>query len=152
METRYKQEFLQALSFTLQWEGGYSNHPNDIGGATMKGITQRTYNEYRRSKKLPIQSVKELSDEELNYIYYTSYWLTAGCYSLKPALSIVVFDTAVHSGPARAKGILAYHKDANEYLDKREAFLRKIAKGKNRVFLKGWLNRINDLRTYINEL
>lgn len=33
--------FEQAIGFTLQWEGGYSNHPADRGGPTRYGITQQ---------------------------------------------------------------------------------------------------------------
>ena len=32
-----------ALAFVLRWEGGYVNHPADPGGATNKGVTQRTF-------------------------------------------------------------------------------------------------------------
>ncbi|WP_431322213.1 glycosyl hydrolase 108 family protein [Rhizobium sp. YTU87027] len=42
-------EFTRSLSKVLVHEGGYSNHPEDPGGATMKGVTQRVYDEYRRS-------------------------------------------------------------------------------------------------------
>lgn len=152
METRYNEQFLKALVFTLKWEGGYSNHPNDSGGATNKGITQRTYNQYRKAKKLPIQSVRKLTDNEMNYIYYTSYYLPSTAFQLKPKLAVVVFDTAVHSGVGRAKDLLNHTTEANKYIDLREDFLRRISRGKNKVFLKGWINRMNDLRKYIATL
>ncbi len=34
------QNFAPALSRALVHEGGFSNHPDDPGGATMKGVTQ----------------------------------------------------------------------------------------------------------------
>ena len=35
--------FDECLPLVLVHEGGYVNHPKDPGGATNKGITQRTY-------------------------------------------------------------------------------------------------------------
>jgi hypothetical protein len=44
-----KESFPAALAATLQYEGGYSNHPKDPGGATMRGVTQRVYDAWRRT-------------------------------------------------------------------------------------------------------
>lgn len=35
--------FAPALTAVLRHEGGYSNHPDDPGGPTMKGVIQRVY-------------------------------------------------------------------------------------------------------------
>ncbi len=32
-----------ALRFVSRWEGGLSDDPNDRGGRTMRGVTQRVY-------------------------------------------------------------------------------------------------------------
>jgi hypothetical protein len=47
--------FDDALAFVLDWEGGYSNNPNDHGGSTYKGITQSEYSSYRIAKGLAEQ-------------------------------------------------------------------------------------------------
>ena len=39
--------FQRCLTVTLKWEGGYSNHPDDPGGPTMRGIIQREYDAWR---------------------------------------------------------------------------------------------------------
>ncbi len=39
--------FSESLPFVLRWEGGYVNHPNDPGGATNKGVTQKVYDGWR---------------------------------------------------------------------------------------------------------
>ena len=36
--------------YCRSWEGGWSNHPNDSGGATMKGVTYTTFCNYRKAK------------------------------------------------------------------------------------------------------
>ncbi|MER8897013.1 glycosyl hydrolase 108 family protein [Mesorhizobium sp. M0676] len=40
----------QSLDLVLVHEGGYSNHPADPGSPTMKGVTQRVYDGYRKRK------------------------------------------------------------------------------------------------------
>lgn len=32
-----------ALKFVLRWEGGFVDHPDDPGGRTNKGVTQKVY-------------------------------------------------------------------------------------------------------------
>lgn len=66
--------FKKTLKFVLQREGGYVNDPTDLGGETNKGITYRTYNAYRKSKGLKPQSVKDISDSEVEDIYYNNYY------------------------------------------------------------------------------
>ncbi|WP_105401604.1 glycosyl hydrolase 108 family protein [Neorhizobium sp. T7_12] len=67
-------EFQRSLQKVLVHEGGFSNHPKDPGCATMKGVTQRVYDEYRRSVGAPTWSVKNISSIELQAIYRQKYW------------------------------------------------------------------------------
>ena len=57
-----------ALVFTLKWEGGYTNHPLDPGGATNFGIIQTRYNEYLKSKAHAPKAVKHISKAEYEEI------------------------------------------------------------------------------------
>ena len=43
--------FERCLAITLKWEGGYSNHPDDPGGPTMRGIIQREYDAWRKKAR-----------------------------------------------------------------------------------------------------
>ncbi len=96
----------RCLANTLREEGGWSNHPSDPGGPTMRGIIQREYTKYRASKGLPNQSVRYISETELQEIYAGNYW--------KPMLGDlwpkgpdqIVFDIAVNSGVGRAPQIM----------------------------------------------
>jgi len=95
-----KDDFELALAFTLKWEGGYVYHPRDYGGATNKGITQRTYDAFRDEKKLPRQSVALITDEECREIYKEKYWKFVA-FITRPEwklLRIAFFDTAVNFG------------------------------------------------------
>jgi len=90
--------FKECLKFVLKWEGGYTNHPADPGGATNKGITQRVYNAYLQSKKMSPGDVRYIKDEEVEEIYYTRYYIPSHAPQLPPPLDLVVFDTAVNMG------------------------------------------------------
>lgn len=63
--------------FILRWEGGYSHHQEDPGGATMRGITLATYARYKRerggSPPSP-DSLREITQKEWTDIFRTYYW------------------------------------------------------------------------------
>ena len=98
--------FKKALQFVLKWEGGYVNNPHDKGGATNKGITQSTYNYWLKSQNLEPQDVRHITEKEVEEIYYKNYWLKAKCDKMSPKFAILVFDTAVNMGLARANQFL----------------------------------------------
>jgi lysozyme family protein len=97
--------FQKALKFTLVWEGGYVDHPNDLGGPTNYGIIQETYNTYRQRKGLTTRSVKDITIAERDDIYLTLFWDELELekkgeeiprfYFLHPALKIILFDNFV---------------------------------------------------------
>jgi lysozyme family protein len=166
--------FQASLPFILRWEGGYVNHPDDPGGATNKGVTQRVYDQWRDRQGLPRRDVRAIEDAEVRAIYEADYWLPPRCDLLQRELDLVQFDTAVNMGTGRAVRMLQASlgcvvdgdfgpdtKRAVEacdlgatliaYCDEREAYYRRLAhqRPKLNVFLEGWLNRLNALRKEI---
>src|SRR5271155_1054971 len=95
-----------ALTFVLRWEGGFANDPNDSGGRTMKGVTQRVYVAWRASQGKPAADVARISDLEVSAIYADNYWKKALCNELQSHIDLVQFDTAVNMGTNRAMRIL----------------------------------------------
>lgn len=93
--------FAACLAFTLKYEGGFVDHPADPGGATNLGVTRATLARWRRS---PVSKadVKALTRDEAGEIYRRFYWRPVDGGLLPPGVDAVVFDWAVHSGPARA--------------------------------------------------
>lgn len=91
----------RALEYLLEEEGGWSNHKADRGGATMYGVTQATYDGYRRKLKLPKQSVRNITKLEARALYDSLYWKAASCDKLPWPISYLVFDAAVNSGVSR---------------------------------------------------
>ncbi len=138
--------FDDALKFTLQWEGGFVNDPDDPGGATNMGVTQKVYDAYRKSKKLAAQTVKSITKAEVNDIYLNRYWSPAGCEAMDAKLAMAMFDTAVNFGVGRAKQFLAkcpVPHTGSAMVDQRIAFRNRRVKANpsQEKFLKGWLNR-----------
>ena len=137
--------FTRALQFTSKWEGGYVNNPKDPGGETKYGISKRAY---------PKLDIKNLTRERANEIYYTDYWVPAGCDNLPVPLNLVCFDMAVNSGVPRARNFVAASKgNWNVYMQLRLAMYYDIVKANpsQRIFLKGWQNRWLDLKRYAAE-
>lgn len=104
----WSENFKSAMSLVLQLEGGWSNHPQDPGGATNKGITLKTY-QYAIQKNLItppnkklIEGLKTIGEDEVNTIYHRLYWQKAGCEHLAKPLSLMHFDAAVNHGVAQA--------------------------------------------------
>ncbi len=169
--------FNLALQFTLKWEGG-DGHPQDLAGAVNRGISQATYDTYRRNKGLPVQAVSLLTDSEQEDIYYHSYWKLSKADLMCLPLSIVHFDTAVNfhvpgsieflqeaigglsiDGKFGANTQLALDKynnleTAKRYCHSRIAYRyqRVKANPSQQLFLEGWLRRDRDLLTYIEQL
>ena len=82
--------FQKALQFVLHWEGGFVDDPDDLGGRTNKGITQRVYDAYRAKKGVPPRDVKNISDDETSDIYFEEYWLAAKCNHINPELGMAL--------------------------------------------------------------
>lgn len=94
--------FELCLPWTLAYEGGWSDNPKDPGGATMEGVTQAVYDDWRAAQEEPKQSVKLLTASERDAIYRARYWDRVFGDSLTAGVDYAVFDFAVNSGVARA--------------------------------------------------
>ncbi|CAB4140039.1 zliS Lysozyme family protein [uncultured Caudovirales phage] len=98
--------FAVCLPRILKHEGGYVNHPKDPGGATNKGIIQRTYDSWRDRQGQPRQSVKAITPAEVAAIYRRDYWDAVKGDDLPTGVDYAVFDFAVNSGINRAAKFL----------------------------------------------
>ncbi len=96
-----RKNFRKSLALVLQHEGGWSDHPRDPGGATMRGVTLYTYRRYYGADRTPAQ-LRQIRDDELAHIYRQGYWDTCRCDALPDGVDYAVFDAAVNSGPGRS--------------------------------------------------
>ncbi len=97
-----KQNYLIIQPWILAYEGGFVNHPKDPGGATNQGVTQRTYDAYRRRIGHATQSVRLIDNVERDTIYRVQYWDAIKGDDLPSGVDAAVYDFAVNSGPSRA--------------------------------------------------
>lgn len=169
-----KDNYASALKHVLAEEGGKVEHPEDPGGRTNQGITQRVYDGWRGNKGLSARDVYVITATERNSIYRKNYWDIIQGDLLPSGVDFVVFDGAVNSGSSqsvkwlqrclgiRVDGVVgeATLKAAREHpnprqlvtmiCDRRIAFLQALATFK--TFGKGWLNRVARVRTFGLEL
>lgn len=168
--TNERERFERALRFIIAVEGGISNDKDDRGGLTGFGVTQGTYNQYRRWKHWPLRPVTEISDDEIEDVYLSLFWGPLRCEDLPEPVDLVVFDSGVQHSPHTAAKLLQTavgvtadgligpntlaacadaHADdlALAIIQGRRELYQKIVdehpeQGK---FLKGWLNRLTRL-------
>lgn len=159
--------FPRAFALLRVHEGGYSNHPDDPGGATMKGVTQRTYDAHRKRRGQAARDVREITDAEVEAIYRGQYWNAVKADDLPSGVAYCVFDAAVNSGPGRAArwlqkaigvkvdGIIGNETIAavrdvdvetliNTYSANRLAFMKRLKHW--RSFKNGWSRRVEEVR------
>src|SRR6185312_3562427 len=145
VSTSMTKRFLNFIPFVLDHEGGeYENDPDDPGGATRWGIDSRSH---------PNVDIKNLTKEEATEIYYDSYWEPNDCEDMPPELGESHFDACVNCGARRANKFLkAAGSNVLNYNDERDAFYHRLVKARprSRKYLRGWLNRTHDLRTFLN--
>lgn len=165
-------------SLEAQWEKartkGFSNHPDDTGGATMCGITIMTYRRYRQLKGRPAPSVYELRNITLAEwldILRMFYWDKMKADQIRnQSIANLCVDNVWGSGTGyikqiqsvagtKADGIVgpktlaainnANQRDLfNKLVEKRRTFYLNltITRPANKVFYKGWLNRLSDFK------
>lgn len=95
----------QSLQWVLSSEGGNDDDPNDPGGRTSRGITQREYNAYCSIHDIPQGDVWQATQEQVDDIYRLSYWLPY-CPQLPTGPDYVFFDENVNAGLHEAVLIL----------------------------------------------
>jgi len=162
-----------ALAHVLESEGGWSDHPADPGGATMKGVTLATYREYKRNPHITKDELRNISDAELSDIYKKGYWDKCRCDDLPSGIDYLVFDAAVNMGAGRSSKLLQESvgvtpdggigpitlaavaaQDVNELIEKfsqeKEKFYRSLSTFE--TFGKGWLNRVAAVKTHANTM
>lgn len=160
--------FLRALPLVLKHEGGFSNHKDDPGGATNKGITLGTYRRYVKSDGT-VLDLQNISAQDVEKVYKLFYWDAIKGDGLPFGVDYAVFDFAVNSGPGRAikylQAVVGVAQDGiigpatlaavrsrspvtviNQLCDDRLTFLRKLSIWP--TFGKGWTNRVTDVRAH----
>lgn len=156
--------FPKAFSYVLGNEGGYSNDPNDPGGETKYGISDKLLS--RIDLFNPSKTIKDLTLDDAKLLYKRVFWDRHNIGKIKSdRIAIKVFDSCVNIGPSKAirmmQKIIGATKDGicgpetirliNKYDEK--AFLSSYvyeliiyyASLHNGKYFSGWLARANKL-------
>lgn len=144
----------------LALEGGskITNDPSDSGGQTKYGISKKAF---------PMINVINLTEQQAIDIYKKNFYNICMIDSINnELLALHVFDFAVNSGIGRSvktlQKIVGSVQDGmigaktlsmvnsgnftDDFIQARLNFYKSIGVGKNTKFLKGWLNRVNNLK------
>ena len=161
-----RSNFSSSLALLLKHEGGYVNHPDDPGGRTNQGITQRVYEKFL-GRDVTEEELKDMPPDKVFAIYKTQYWNRGRGDDLPTGVDLCVFDWAVNAGTSRAgkalqqiagvpaDGIIGSQTFAatsecdpaqvvEEISQKREDFYRGL--GTFDTFGRGWLRRNDETR------
>ncbi|MCA8881184.1 MAG: hypothetical protein KDA73_14785 [Rhodobacteraceae bacterium] len=111
--TKDARQFRRCVDLVLGFEGGFSDHPADPGGATNMGITMATLTAWRKKMAEPgvavsvtVDDVRNLDRDEAIDIYRANYWNALNCDNLPAGVDLVVFDFGVNAGPVRSAKML----------------------------------------------
>lgn len=158
----------------LRWEGGFCNDPDDLGGATCKGVTFKTYKLYRKRRGLTAPTIGDLirmTDGEFTDILKTMYWDVCNADFIESqSVANAIVDWAWNSGTLTAvkevQKLLGVKVDGivgnitlsalnsesplplfGKIQSARKNYIDRICKSRpaNNKFKRGWYNRINSL-------
>jgi lysozyme family protein len=124
-------DFNSSLAVVLEFEGGYSNDPNDPGGETNLGISKRSY---------PNLDIASLTPEIVAPIYRSNYWDAIACDTLPEPLKLLAFNCAVNQGPGYSRELLAVTKDPVEFAQ--HCARRYMQNAEFSKYGAGWINRL----------
>lgn len=155
--------------FILSWEGGFANIPGDRGGATNRGVTIATFRSVY-GKGMTVNDLRRMTDEQWTYIFRKFFWdrwkadqiqsqpianllvdwlWASGSYGIKLPQKVLGVKIDGIVGPKTINAINSFENQQllfSELWHEREAFFRRIGKGTQAKFLKGWLNRLNGIQ------
>lgn len=159
--------------FILSWEGGFSNHPSDRGGATNKGVTIATWKAQGYDKDgdgdIDVDDLKLISDQDaINVVMKPHYWDRWKADQIRSqSVANIVVDWVWGSGKhgitevqkllgvtadgiVGAKTLAALNSREPKLLfaqikKARVAFIQRLVKSSpsQKVFKTGWMRRLN---------
>jgi lysozyme family protein len=93
--------FSKSFEYVLDDEGGFSDNKKDPGGATNRGVTLRTWEDWQR-RQVSVQEIRDLTVDQVLPLYRARYWDAVKADLLPNGVDYLVFDTAVNCGVSNA--------------------------------------------------
>ena len=129
-------EFDRVIKLIERVEGGWSNHPDDRGGATKYGITAATASRHGLN-------VSTLTREQAREIYRKDYWIPSGASSAQWPLNLAIMNSYVNSGRKWQITGSTPLEQAINYINQQNNYYHQIISNNpsQRVFANGWFRR-----------
>jgi lysozyme family protein len=141
-------DFKSIMKVVMKHEGTAYVRKDGGKGSSRMGILQSTAKQYGYTG-----DIKHITKAQAETIY-KKIWDKSGAANLPYPLSVIHFDTYVNS-PAAARKILKQSGgNVDTYLQMREQRYVKLASVRPQMYskyLKGWINRVNDLKVVAAE-
>jgi len=154
------------FNWLVSWEGStFEDDKNDKGGQTRWGIDAASH---------PGLDIKNLTREQAAQIYWKESWTDLHIEEFPVGIGEVLSNIAINCGKGRLKWVqeiagvtqdgkigpatiaavnkLDRQEVINKLLTKLVVFYHAIGVGHNAGFLKGWINRTNDLKDFVAKL
>lgn len=160
-----KDNFIPSLKLVLIDEGGNDDDPDDHGGRTSRGITQREYTAWLHEHNRPFCDVWNAPFSDVETIYHDEYWMP-WCDLWPIGADYCIFDMNVNAGPYRCTTLiqraLSVREDGRigpitraailsaapvDFINRFSDVKRKWYQALNQPkFTRGWLNRTEHVR------
>lgn len=163
-------DYRKLVPFILKKEGGFANKKNDLGGATMKGVTFATF-QYYMGKNKTIEDLKNITNDQWMVIFRQGYWnrwhadnidnqsvanilvdwvWASGSWGIKrpQAMLGLAVDGIVGENTLLAVNMENPEELFNRIKADRLAYIDYICevRKENLEFKKGWINRVNSIQ------
>lgn len=164
----------EIIPFILSFEGGFTNAPNDPGGATNRGVTLATWQRYCNETGQPelgnADGLRRMTTAQWTEIFTDYYWEPIQCGRIKDkGVAWMLVDFYWHSGGVAVRTLQGLLKGLvvdgivgqetltavnrcgaglfAEYKSARILFLENLVRRRpsSKRYLKGWLRRVNSI-------
>lgn len=146
-------KFTFTYKFVQRWEGTSNKCVYDPV-KTMNGITQQSYDSYRKSKGWSKADVcTYLTKRQAEELYYYRYYLASGADKLPVEFALQVFDMSVNAGVSVGVDMKKYCGDNHDnltyqcYITYRSNFYRNARNCS--IYCQAWFNRLNDSTRFL---
>lgn len=168
-------DVIKLVPLIFKWEGGFSNNKSDKGGATNMGITLTTWKsqgyDIDKDGDIDINDLKLASKQDVINLLKKNYWdkwkadeiqnqsianllvdwvWNSGIHGIKIPQRVLKIEQDGIVGPKTIQSINNSNQKNlfNDLKQARKDFFIGITESNKSqaVFLKGWLNRLNDFK------
>jgi lysozyme family protein len=94
-------DFIPAITYCLQNEGGFSDRPEDSGGPTNKGITKTMLAKFK-GRMVSTEELQHLGDNVIKAFYEQLFWTPLRISGLSQSKATAILDTAINQGEGAA--------------------------------------------------